>query len=135
MKPLAGEDDDLAANLASFASLSCIDGEILFGWRRSPTRPRASLFLAAHPEVDARLVVTDRRAAENPKVAQLVGLAAAARGDVLVISDSNVRVAPAYLESLLVALASRTSVAPVGLATSLFVGTGERTLGAALENQ
>jgi len=137
LKPLAGEDDDLAANLASFASLSYRRHEILFGVASlaDPAARVARAFLAAHPEVDARLVVTDRRAAENPKVAQLVGLAAAARGDVLVISDSNVRVAPAYLESLLVALASRaSSVAPVGLATSLFVGTGERTLGAALEN-
>lgn len=133
LKPLAGEDDDLAANLASFARLSHPHHELLFGVASlaDPAARVAHAFLAAHPHVDARLVVTDRRAAENPKVAQLVGLAAVARGEVLVISDSNVRVAPDYLETLLGALASG---ARIGLATSLFVGTGERTLGAALEN-
>jgi ceramide glucosyltransferase len=53
-----------------------------------------------------------------------------ATGAVLVVSDSNVRVTPGYLCSLLREL----ELPGVGLATSLFVGSGEETLGAALEN-
>ena len=63
-------------------------------------------------------------------MAQLVGLERAATGDVYVISDSNVRVRPDYLWSLVAELADER----VGLVTSLFGGNGERTLGAALEN-
>jgi ceramide glucosyltransferase len=47
-----------------------------------------------------------------------------------VISDSNVRVSPTYITSLTVELEDPR----VGLVTSLFSGTGEETLGAALEN-
>jgi len=132
LKPLAGHDDDLDANLASFAHLEGLPYEILFGVASpsDPALPAARAFVANHPGVQVRIVLTDRSAAMNPKVAQLVALAHAARGDVLVTSDSNVRVAPDYLERLVAPLADPG----VGIATNLFVGTGERTLGAALEN-
>jgi ceramide glucosyltransferase len=66
----------------------------------------------------------------NPKVAQLIGLDRVATGEVCVISDSNVRVGTGYLWSLVSEFADER----VGMVTSLFAGTGERTLGAALEN-
>jgi ceramide glucosyltransferase len=49
---------------------------------------------------------------------------------VYVISDSNVRVRPGYLWALVAELADPA----VGMVTSLFAGTGEQTVGAALEN-
>lgn len=132
LKPLAGRDDDLDANLESFATLDEHPHEILFGVasRSDPAYRAACAFVARHPEIDARVIVTNPRAAINPKVAQLIGLAAEARGDVLVTSDSNVRVRPDYLVHLLAPLRD----ARCGLVTSVFAGTGERTLGAALEN-
>jgi ceramide glucosyltransferase len=131
-KPLAGRDDDLEANLESFAGLDYPSFEILFGVA-SPDDPAflaARRFLLRHPRLDGRIVVTDPDAAINPKVAQLVGLERAATGEVYVISDSNVRVRPGYLWSLVAELGDPR----VGMVTSLFSGTGERTLGAALEN-
>jgi ceramide glucosyltransferase len=131
-KPLAGSDDDLEANLESFARIDYPCFEILFGVA-DPSDPAAALarrFVARHPKVNARVVVTDPNAATNPKVAQLIGLERVAAGEIYVISDSNVRVRPAYLWSLVCELADER----VGIATSLFAGTGEQTLGAALEN-
>ncbi|HEY3818975.1 MAG TPA: glycosyltransferase [Polyangiaceae bacterium] len=131
-KPLAGRDDDLEANLESFAGVDYPSFEVLLGVA-SPDDPAflvARRFVARHPKLDARVVVTDPEAAINPKVAQLVGLERAATGEVYVISDSNVRVRPGYLWSLVAELADPE----VGVVTSLFAGTGERTLGAALEN-
>lgn len=131
-KPLAGHDDDLESNLESFARIDYPSFELLLGVA-SPSDPAyavARRFVARHPRLDARLVVTDRDAAVNPKVAQLVGLERVATGDVCVISDSNVRVGPGYLWSLVEELADER----VGVVTSVFAGTGERTLGAALEN-
>ncbi len=131
-KPLAGADDDLEANLRSFARIDYPSFEILFGVA-SPSNPAlavASRFVAQHPKVDARVVITDPEAAMNPKVAQLAGLERVATGEVFVISDSNVRVSPMYLWSLVGELAGER----VGLVTSLFAGTGEKTVGAALEN-
>ncbi len=132
LKPLAGADDDLDANLDSFAELDYPTYEILLG----VASPSDSAFAAArrfgarHPDVRARIVVTDPDIATNPKVAQLVTLEARAAGEVLVISDSNVRVCPDYLWPLVHTLESPS----VGLVTSIICGTGEETLGAALEN-
>ena len=94
-----------------------------------PAVPTARAFLRRHPKLDARLIVTDPEAARNPKVAQLLGLDRHATGEVIVISDSNVRVPRSYLWSLV-----HTLTPDVGMVTSVIVGTGERTLGAALKN-
>jgi ceramide glucosyltransferase len=131
-KPLAGRDDDLEANLESFARIDYPAFELLFGVASmdDPAYGVARRFIARHPRLDARVVVTDPNEAINPKVAQLVGLERVATGEVYVISDSNVRVTPGYLWSLVRELADER----VGMVSSLFAGTGERTLGAALEN-
>ncbi len=131
-KPLAGTDDDLEENLASFARIDYPAFEILFGVA-DPADPACAVarrFIARHPKLDARLYVTDPQAAVNPKVAQLVGLEQLATGEVYVISDSNVRVLPTYLWSLITEFTDER----VGMVTSLFAGSGERNLGAALEN-
>jgi ceramide glucosyltransferase len=131
-KPLAGTDDDLEANLASFAAIDYPSYEVLLGVasRGDPAYPVAMEFVAAHPWVDARVIVTDPGAATNPKVAQLVGLEEVATGEVIVISDSNVRVGTRYLSGLVADL-ERPGV---GLVTSLVAGGGERSVGAAVEN-
>lgn len=132
LKPLAGRDDDLAANLESFARLDYPSFEVLLGVASvdDPAYRVARRFVAQHPRLDARVVLTDRDAAYNPKIAQLVGLERVATGDVYVISDSNVRVGPDYLWTIVAELRDPR----VGMVCNLFAGTGERTLGAALEN-
>ncbi len=132
LKPLAGCDDDLEENLESFARLDYPAFEILLGVadRRDPAFAAARRFAGRHPDVPIRVVITDRHAALNPKVSQLIGLEREANGDVYVISDSNVRVGPTYLWSLTSELADPR----VGIVTSIFAGAGEHTVGAALEN-
>jgi ceramide glucosyltransferase len=131
-KPLAGYDDDLDANLESFARIDYPDFEVLLGVasQSDPGFGPACRFVARHPRLDARVVVTDPGAATNPKVAQLASLERLATGEVFVISDSNVRVKPGYLWPLVAGLRDEKT----GMVTSLFAGSGERTLGAALEN-
>ncbi len=134
LKPIAGADDDLRGNLESFADLDYPAHEILFGIASTddPAVPIVQAFLAAHPRVSARLVWTKpaEGRASNPKVAQLLDLTRAARGSVVVVSDANVRVPRTYLRSLVATLLQPG----VGLVSSVIVGGGERTLGAALEN-
>ncbi|WP_438017474.1 glycosyltransferase [Sorangium sp. So ce315] len=132
LKPVAGVDDELASNLESFAHLDYPCYEIVFGVasREDPAVPVIQAFIAAHPEVRARLCLTDPTEALNPKVAQLLELTRRAEGSILVISDANVRVRPDYLRSLL-SILMRPGV---GLVSSVVVGTGERTLGAVIEN-
>ena len=95
LKPLAGIDDELDANLESFARLDYPSFELLLGVASEddPAFRVATDFVARHPRLEARVVVTDASLARNPKVAQLVALERVASGSLLVISDSNVRVA------------------------------------------
>jgi ceramide glucosyltransferase len=66
----------------------------------------------------------------NPKVENLAALAPYRRHDVILISDSNVRVRPSYLRETACYLAEPG----VGLVTNLFAGVGELQSGAVLEN-
>ncbi len=99
LKPLTGLEDDVERNLNSFARLVGPKYELVLGIS-DPSDPAfevARRFVIRHPRVAARIVVTHARETENPKAAQLQQLAAAATGDLVVLSDANVRVAPDYL--------------------------------------
>ncbi len=131
LKPLCGADDELEANLASFAALDYPVYEVVLGVRslRDPAFAAARAALRRWPD-RMRLVVQRYDEGRNPKVNQLVGLARAARHPVLVVSDSNVRVEPGYLAEIARELADPR----VGLVTHPVAGTGERRLGSVLEN-
>ena len=57
LKPIAGADDDLRANLESFAQPRYDDFELLLGFATlsDPGVRVARAFLVAHPELDARI--------------------------------------------------------------------------------
>ena len=131
LKPLRGVDDDLEANLASFASLDWPDYEVLLGLHdaEDPAAGPARAAAARWPAI-FRVVLQRRELGLNPKVNQLDTLVAEARHDLLVVSDSNVRVSPGYLAEI----AARLEDPQVGLVTHLIAGVGESNAGALLEN-
>ena len=131
LKPLCGADDDLAQNLASFAALDYPDYEVVLGVRSAadPAHAVARAAVARWPQ-RFRLVLQVGEPGLNPKVNQLVTLADAARHDLVVVSDSNVRVAPGYLHEV-----ARAFEDPeVGCLTHPVVGVGERRLGSLMDN-
>ena len=131
LKPLCGVDDDLGANLASFASLDYPAYEVLLGVRdRNDPAWRVAEAATRRWPGRFRLVVQRGEPGLNPKVNQLIGLAAAARHDVLLVSDSNVRAPDGYLEDV----ARHLAEPGVGLVTHPVGGVGEASLGSALEN-
>jgi ceramide glucosyltransferase len=131
LKPLRGIDDDLEANLATFAAQDWPGCEVLLGLHdlSDPAEPLARAAVERWPG-RFRVVVQEGERGMNPKVSQLAGLAAAARHGILVISDSNVRVGPGYLAEI----AARLEDPEVGMVTHLIAGVGERSEGALLEN-
>jgi ceramide glucosyltransferase len=131
LKPLRGVDDDLEANLASFASQEWGAFEVLLGLHDpgDPAGPAARAAVERWPG-RFRVVIQGPDLGMNPKVSQLASLAAAAHHPVLVVSDSNVRVGPGYLAEI----AARLEDPEVGLVTHLIAGVGERRWGALLEN-
>ncbi len=131
LKPLCGLDDDLEENLEHFATLPYARYELLLGVRSTAdaAHPAALRCAARHPR-RVRVILQRGEAGLNPKVNQLVGLARAARYELLVVSDSNVRVPDGYLSEIAVEL----SRPEVGMVTHPVVGVGERRLGSLLDN-
>jgi ceramide glucosyltransferase len=130
LKPLCGADDELAANLACFATLDYPSFELLLGV--------ASTADAAYPVACAaqrrwpdrvRVVLQRGEPGMNPKVNQLITLQAAARHAIVVVSDSNVRVEPGYLQEI----ASLLEDPEVGLVTHSVAGIGAESLGSRLD--
>jgi len=131
LKPLKGVDPALADNLRSFFRLDYPELEIVLAVA-GPDDPAVAVVRAVaaeHPRVPSRLVIDGRSVGLNPKVDNLANAARVASHDVLLISDSNVRVGPGYVRDL----AARLEQPGVGLATSVVRGVGGRGLGGALE--
>jgi ceramide glucosyltransferase len=132
LKPLCGHDDSLAENLEIFASrIDYPDYELLLGVasKKDSAYPIAQALAAQFPE-RVRVILQRGEPGQNPKVNQLLTLLAAARHSHLVISDSNVRVLPGYLNEIAALLADKS----VGLVTHPAAGVGECDAGAAMDN-
>jgi ceramide glucosyltransferase len=132
LKPLAGADPGLEANLESFFTQDHPDFEIVFGVEdeADPALDVARRLVARHPRVRTRIVVHATRGGHNPKVRNLRGMIGHASHDLVLVSDSNIRVASHVVRELAAIAASRPSV---GVVTSAIAGTGDRSLAGALE--
>jgi ceramide glucosyltransferase len=133
LKPLSGVDDELEENLRSFVGQRT-DGrpyEVLLGVRdvKDAAYPLALDAVRRWPRV-FRVVVQRDTPGLNPKVNQLLTLERAARHELLVISDSNVRAPEDYLAGVVRALEDPE----VGLVTHPVAGVGERSCGSLLDN-
>ena len=98
-KPLKGVDEGLEENLRSFFRLDYPDYQLLFGVADAddPAIAVVERLLAEFPDHDARLVVGCPAFGLNPKVENLAAMDRYRKHDVILISDSNVRVRPSYL--------------------------------------
>jgi ceramide glucosyltransferase len=107
LKPLHGDEPDLFENLRSFVEQDYAgEVEILLGIQRAddPAGIVAEALIAAFPDRSIRLVCDERRWGTNRKVSNLANLAERASGEVIVLADSDIRVARDYLERLLAEL-------------------------------
>ncbi|MBK8595170.1 MAG: glycosyltransferase [Holophagales bacterium] len=134
LKPLRGLDDGLEENLASFAGLRGVDYEVVLSVAdpKDPALDAVARVRARFPEAPFVLVVGGAPAGRigNPKVERLVAAARVARGDLFLVSDSNVRVSPDDVAET-VALFDDPSV---GCVSNVFVGSGARDFGAVVES-
>ena len=131
LKPLCGRDDDLDENLRAFGELEYPSYEVLLGLRDANDAALQSALRAVRRRPDRfRLVFQKGEPGYNPKVNQLATLEREARFDILVVSDSNVRVGRDYLHSITSALSDPR----VGCVTHPITGSGERRWGSLLDN-
>jgi ceramide glucosyltransferase len=118
LKPLKGLDADLFENLASFCRQDYPRYQIVFGVADAadPAAGVVRRLQAQFPEVDIDLVVDARVYGSSYKISNLHNMYGAARHDLLVIADSDIRVGPDYLRRLSADLADPT----VGVVTCLY---------------
>ncbi len=131
-KPLKGLDEGLEDNLRSFFRLDYPTFQLLFcvADHDDPAIEVVRSSCAEFPQVDAELVIGCPAFGLNPKVESLAAMDRLRKHDVILISDSNVRVRPAYLRETVCYLADPG----VGLVSNIFVGVGESHRGAIMEN-
>lgn len=130
LKPLKGADPGLAGNLESFFLLDYPDFELLFSVAdaNDPAVAVVQELRRRYPAVSARLLVGAESVGPNPKVNNLTRSYRQALHDLILISDSNVRVAPDYLRKKWRALRPG-----VGVVTAAVAGVGPRGWGGRLE--
>jgi ceramide glucosyltransferase len=103
LKPLCGHDDGLEDNLRSFMVQDYPEYEVLFGVHRpddSAVAVAEKIIAEFSGRISARLIVTGESPIPNAKAFSLNRLVREARYDLLVMSDSDVRVTPNLLSHL-----------------------------------
>jgi ceramide glucosyltransferase len=124
LKPLYGDEPALKDNLATFLAqdhrgpvqLLCGIGD-----PGDPARHAVEALQRDHPGAAIALVIDPARHGANAKIGNLINMMREARHGALVLSDSDMAVAPDYLSILLVTLAQPG----VGAATCFYSGRGD----------
>ena len=133
LKPIRGDEESLAENLRSFYEQDYpAPFEIVFSSteRDDPALEVARRLAAEYPGVETRFVFADPSFGLNPKVANLAGALRVAQNDLVLQSDANVRVRPDYVRRVVSELIAEDAQ----LLSSMVIGTGERSVGALMNN-
>jgi len=130
-KPLHGAEPNLEAHLESFFRQNYPEFEILFCARTAGDAGMETARRVAqrHPEIPTRFLFTGEETYINAKVSSMEMMAAAARHDIWIISDSDVRVTPDYVREVAAPFASET----VGAVTCLYRGAAHGSVWSQLE--
>lgn len=102
LKPVAGDESDLEDNLRSFFELRHANYEVIFAAREETDAALsvAGRLASDYPKVRSRTMAVGEPIWANAKVHSLHAMTGASSGEILVISDSDVRVDPAFLDSV-----------------------------------
>ena len=137
LKPLKGVDDGLYLNLISFAQLDYPAYEVICGAEdvSDPALEVARRVQREFPRANLRIIQCRGYRGKNPKVRSLQALAAQARHEHLLISDSNVRVDSSWLRDTAAELRDpRVGLVTNPIAPLAPLEAGSESLGALFEN-
>jgi ceramide glucosyltransferase len=131
LKPVRGVDEGAYENFASYCRLDYPEYELVFAMAdpQDPVIPVVQRLQRDFPERSIRFVTDVPRVGENNKVNSLCRLVKEAQYDLLVMTDSDVRVERDYLREVVAPLAD----ARTGAVTSFYRCMGGGTLAADLD--
>jgi len=131
LKPVRGLDPDAYENFASFCRQDYPDYELLFcvGDKDAPVVPVLEKLARDFPERRIRILFGGDGHAINDKVGKLARLVREAQHETLVINDSDVRVRPDYLRTVVAPLADPK----VGAVTCFYIPIDAKTLAQKLQ--
>src|SRR5499427_5953556 len=120
LKPLHGVEPGLYENLRSFADQDYLSVQMVLGVNdpRDSALPIADALISDLPACDIALVIDPRSSGSNQKVANLENMLAAARYDIIVLADSDMRVDRHYLAAVMAPLQEPRN----GVVTCLYNG-------------
>ncbi len=132
LKPLKGSDPEMYESFCSHCLQDYSEFEILFGISdvNDPAAELVGTLQHEFSERAVRLVRCEKNLGVNGKVSSLAQLAAMAKHDVLVVNDSDIRVAPDYLRTVIGELQAPNT----GLVTCLYRGVPSSTIASRLES-
>ncbi len=132
LKPIRGMDPGAYENFASFCRQDYPEYEIVFcvDGREDPVLPVIEKLMLDFPATKIRVLFGSGRIATNDKVAKLARMAQEAAHEVVVISDSDVRVNPDYLRSVVAPLADPK----VGAVTCFYIPEDDPTFAGRLQS-
>ncbi len=118
LKPLCGDEAELYERLRSFFQQDHPRVQLVFGTRDAddPALAVVERLRREFPEADVAVVIDSRTVGCNPKVSNLRNMLGAARHDVLILSDSDVRVGARYARQVSAPLRDER----VGIVTCLY---------------
>jgi ceramide glucosyltransferase len=131
LKPLSGIEEGLRENLVSFFEQDYGQYELLFAvqYADDPAAELLQSLMALYPHVPCRLIVTGKSPYTSSKVYSLSLMTAAAAHDLLVLSDSDIRVDCTFLSRI----AAEFSADHYDLATCPYRAVPGRTIWSRLE--
>jgi len=120
LKPLCGLDYELFENLRSFCEQNYPCYQVVFAVRTAddPAVGVVKRVMAEFSDRDIELVVDPRVHGANLKVSNLINSFSAAKHDIIIISDSDMRVCPDYVAQI----SKSFGDAQVGVVTCLYRG-------------
>ncbi len=123
LKPLHFDSPGLEEDLSTFLAQDYqAPVQIIFGVQNAndPAIAIVNHLKTRHPGIDIELVVDTRAYGHNAKISNLINMAEGARNDIIVVSDSDISVAPNWLSKVVGALLQPG----VGAVTCPYTGLG-----------
>lgn len=127
VKPVAGDEPGLYANLASFCEqeypgsfrvVFCVHDA------NDPAMPALERLVETYRWCSIAIVAGNNDAMKNPKIANIAKPGVTLQGDAVVVADSDIRVGPRYLRAIAAGLSDRR----VGAVTCLYCGLPNRSI-------